>query len=577
MKQMDRMTLTNLHNIELPVNNNSFSTETARQIILDSLPFDVWMKDLNGRYIAVNQSFLNYTGLTEENIIGKTDFDLYPETEAKIYVASDAAVFDGSTQGFFESVIGEDWKEEYKHLVLDKSGTPIGTAGYSRYITDRKKMEEDLKESERSQGALISNLPGVAFRCVNDKDWTMSFLSDGCFELTGYQSEELNGEKGITYNDLISPRFRENNYSKWEQDALENRKSNDEYTIITKSGEEKWVWEQSVPVQDKDGNFTKREGLIIDINQTKQILKELDESEDRFRTIFEKAPIGIGIFHTDTGFVEQLNPMFEEIVGRTAQELRMLDWRSYSHPAEIQTNLDKLKKLKEKEINGFTMRKRYIKSDGTVVWVNMMIVPFKAETISDMHLCMIQDITDSKQKEDEIIYLSYHDTLTGLYNRTFFEEEKKRFDVRRKLPMSVIMGDVNGLKMINDTFGHDVGDILLREIATILVDTCRAEDIIARIGGDEFVILLEDMDEIAAKKLCDRIDKACKDYVNRSDRKVFYASISLGYATKNSLEKNVDLLLKDAEKMLYINKNAERQHTRDTIIRAAAKGQSPIK
>jgi diguanylate cyclase (GGDEF)-like protein/PAS domain S-box-containing protein len=527
----------------------------------------------SGRKIHCGESILcRIYRLVSRNIIGKTDFDLYPESEAKIYAASDAAVINGNTQGFFESLVGENWKEEYKHLVLDKTGNPIGTAGYSKYITDRKKMEEALKESERSQRALISNLPGVAFRCVNDKDWTMTFLSDGCYELTGYQPEELNGDNGLTYNDLISPRFREANYTKWEQDALENRKSNDEYTIITKSGEEKWVWEQSVPVQDKDGNFTKREGLIIDITQTKKILTELDESEDRFRTVFERAPIGIGIFHTDTGFVEQLNPRFEEIVGRTAQELRALDWRSYSHPEEIQTNLDKLKKLKQKEINGFTMRKRFVKPDGAIVWVNMMIVPFKAETISDMHLCMIQDITDSKKKEDEIIYLSYHDSLTGLYNRTFFEEEKKRYDVRRKLPMSVIMGDVNGLKMINDTFGHDVGDILLREIGTILLETCRAEDIIARTGGDEFVILLSDMDETAVEKLCCRIEEACKNYVNRIDRKIFYASISLGYATKTSTEQSIDMLLKDAEKMLYVKKNAERQNTRDTIIQAARKG-----
>ena len=574
MGQTDIMNSTSQYNKEPSANADALNIENARQIMLDSLPFDVWLKDIAGRYIAVNKSFAEYTGLPTDSIIGMTDFDLYPESEAKIYAASDEAVINGSTQGFFESLVGDNWKEEFKHLVIDEFGNAIGTAGYSRYITDRKKMEEALRESERSQGALISNLPGVAFRCANDKDWTMTFLSDGCYELTGYQPEELNGEKGITYNDLISPRFRESNYSKWEQDALENRKSNDEYTIVTKSGEERWVWEQSVPVQDKDGNFTKREGLIIDITETKRMLTELDESEDRFRTIFEKAPIGIGIFHTDTGFVEQLNPMFEQILGRTAQELRALDWRSYSHPAEIEYNLDKLKKLKQKEINGFTMRKRFIRPDGYTVWVNMMIVPFKAETISDMHLCMIQDITDSKKKEDEIIYLSYHDTLTGLYNRTFFEEEKKRFEVKRKLPISLIMGDVNGLKMINDTFGHDVGDILLREIGIILIETCRAEDVIARIGGDEFVILLSDTDQKAVEKLSDRIELACKNYVNRIDRKIFYASISLGHATKISAEQSIDTLLKDAEKMLYVKKNAERQNTRETIIQAAIKGQS---
>jgi diguanylate cyclase (GGDEF)-like protein/PAS domain S-box-containing protein len=551
---------------------DAISIDSARQIMLDSLPFDVWFKDLAGRYIAVNKSFAEYTGLAKEDILGKTDFDIYPEAEAKIYAASDAAVLDGSTQVFFDSIIGENWKEEFKVLVVDESGNIVGTAGYSRYITDRKKMEEALQESERSKGALISNLPGVAFRCINDKDWTMTFLSEGCFDLTGYRPEDLLGNKVISYNALISPKFRESNYDKWTQDAEENRKSNDEYIIITKSGEEKWVWEQSVPVQDKNGNFTEREGLIIDITQTKRMLTELDENEDRFRTIFEKAPIGIGIFHTDTGFVEQLNPMFEEIIGRKAEELRVLHWRSYSYPTEIQHNLDKLKELQKKEINGFTMRKRFIKPDGTIVWANMMIVPFKAETISNMHLCMIQDITDSKKKEDEIIYLSYHDSLTGLYNRTFFEEEKKRFDVKRKLPMSLIMGDVDGLKLINDTFGHDVGDILLREIGEILKDTCRAEDVIARIGGDEFVILLEDTNEKAAERLCSRIDEACKNYVKRIDRKIFYAGISLGFATKNTAEQSLDTLLKEAEKMLYIKKNAERQNTRDTIIQAAKKG-----
>ena len=568
---MDKGNSMKLNGTESTEKNDSISTEIVAQLILDNLPFSVWMKNLEGVYIAVNKYFAEYTGLPEEEIIGKTDFDLYEESEAKIYIATDAAVIGGNKQGFFESLVGENWKEEFKNLIFDESGKAIGTAGYSRFITDRKKMESALQESERSKAALISNLPGVAFRCINDKDWTMTFLSDGCFDLTGYLPEELLGNKIISYNELISQNFRDCNYSKWEQDAKENRKSNDEYIIKTKSGEEKWVWEQSVPVQDKYGNLTEREGFILDITETKRIIMELDESEDRFRTIFQKAPIGIGIFNTDNGFVDQLNPKFEEILGRTTQELKTHDWMFYSHSDEIQVNLDKLESFKKKEINGFTLRKRFIKPDGTIVWVNMMVAPFKSETISNKHLCMIQDITDSKKKEDEIIYLSYHDILTGLYNRTFFEEEKKRFGVKQRLPLSLIMGDVNGLKMINDTFGHEVGDILLREIGTILVETCRTEDIIARIGGDEFVILLADMDEESVEKLCMRIEAICKDYSDRKDRKIFYVSISLGFATKNTQEQSMDDLLRVAEKMLYVKKNAERKYTRNKIIQAAKK------
>ena len=543
----------------------------ALQLMIDNLPFDVWMKDLDGRYLAVNKSFLAYAGMPMEKVIGASDEELYPPEEAAIYIASDQAVLTGETQGYFESMVESKWKEEYKSLALDDDGQRIGTTGFSRDITQRKEMERELEESERSKAILLSNLPGVAYRCKNDDDWTMTFLSDGCYELTGYYPEELLNNNLISYNQLISPKFRDEIYERWNNDIRANRKSNDEYVIVTRSGEEKWVWEQSVPIADKDGNLTESEGFILDITANKNMLTELDASEDRFRTVFEKAPIGIGIFNTNTGFMYQINPKLAEILGRTPEELSTLDWMSYSHPAEIQENLDKLEQLKNKKISSFSMNKRYIRPDGTIVWVNMMIVPFKAETISELHLCMIEDITDKKQKEDEIIYLSYHDSLTGLYNRTFFEEEKRRFDASRRLPMSVIMGDVNGLKLINDSFGHNAGDDLLREIGALLLETCRGEDIIARIGGDEFVILLSGTGETGAERLCQRIYKACKTYEKRPDKQTFCLSISLGHATKNANDMGIDDLLREAEHMLYRKKNPERKKVRNAILSAVKK------
>lgn len=543
----------------------------ALQLVIDNLPFDVWMKDLHGRYLAVNKSFVAYAGAPMDAIIGATDRDLYPEEEAAIYLETDRAVLTGEKQGYFESVVGGKWKEEFKDVARDEHGTIIGTTGYSRDITDRKQLERELAESERTKAILISNLPGVAYRCKNDDNWTMTFLSEGCYELTGYRPEELLNNNVISYNELISPKFRDVVYEKWNDDVLANRKSNDEYIIITKSGEEKWVWEQSVPVADQDGNLTESEGFILDITANKNALAELDASEDRFRTVFEKAPIGIGIFNTKTGYLEQSNPKFAEILDRPAEELRTLDWQSYSHPGELKENLEKLHQLNKKLIDSFKMNKRYIRPDGSTVWVNMMIVPFQAETISDMHLCMIEDITEKKQKEEEIIYLSYHDSLTGLYNRTFFEEEKRRFDASRRLPMSVIMGDVNGLKLINDSFGHHAGDNMLREIGNLLKQTCRAEDVIARIGGDEFVILLDGTGATGAERLCQRIYKACKDYEKRMDKDAFYLSISLGYATKNANDVGMDDLLREAEHMLYKKKNPERKKVRTNILSAVKK------
>jgi diguanylate cyclase (GGDEF)-like protein/PAS domain S-box-containing protein len=552
----------------MPSNAKKISFEQALQLVIDNLPFDVWMKDLDGRYMAVNKSFVAYAGVPHDKILGASDLELYPRAEAEIYLASDRAVMTGESQGYFESIVEGKWKEEFKNLAIDDQGDLVGTTGFSRDITHRKQIEKALEESERSKAILISNLPGVAYRCKNDDDWTMTFLSDGCFDLTGYYPEELLNNNTISYNELISPKFRDVVSEQWAKDIEANIKSNDEYVIITKTGEEKWVWEQSIPVPDKDGNLTESEGFILDITASKKALEALDESEDRFRTIFEKAPIGIGIFNTDTGFMYQINPKFAEILGRTMEELATLDWKSYSHPMELQENIDKLDQLKKKKISSFSMNKRFIKPDGSSVWVNMMIVPFKAETISDMHLCMIEDITEKKQKEEEIIYLSYHDSLTGLYNRTFFEEEKRRFDASRRLPVSIIMGDVNGLKLINDSFGHSAGDTLLREIGAVLQETCRAEDVIARIGGDEFVIMLYGTGETGAEKLCQRIYNACKVYEKRSDRQTFYLSISLGHATKTTNDSSIDDLLREAEHMLYRKKNPERKKVRTTILNA---------
>jgi diguanylate cyclase (GGDEF)-like protein/PAS domain S-box-containing protein len=552
-----------------------YSSETeyikAIESIIDNMPFNTWFKDKNGRYIAVNNDFEVYAGMPREKIIGKTDSDIYPKEEAEVYIASDNSVIEGKSQGYFESIVNGKWKEEYKKAAFDDKGVLIGTTGFSRDITKRKQIEEELKESERSKAVLVSNLPGVAYRCLNDGDWTMTFLSEGCLELTGYEPEELIGNKKVSYNELISPIFKNAMYLKWKDDIAGNLKSSDEYTIITKTGEVKWVWDQSVGVYGKDGTLSESEGFIMDITESKRAIESLNEREDRFRTVFEKAPLGIGIFNTNTGFVYQVNHKFAEILGRPIEDLYKLDWKSYSHPDEIDENISKLNLLQSNKIVGFSMNKRYFKKDGSIVWVNMTIAPFKEESIQDMHLCMIEDITEKKKREEEINYISYHDVLTGLYNRTFFEEEKMRLDMSRKFPISVIMGDVNGLKLMNDSFGHAKGDELLKEIANILKSTCRGDDIIARIGGDEFVILMTQTDSQGAKEACARIYNECQNFEKNRDRKTYYLSISLGYATKSKEGNSMDDLIKEAETMLYIKKNQEKEEVNRNVLEALKK------
>ncbi len=292
---------------------------------------------------------------------------------------------------------------------------------------------------------------------------------------------------------------------------------------------------------------------------------DLKESELRFRTMFEQAPIGIAIANDYK--IIYVNLMYEKITGMSKEQICSLDWESYTHPDDLEQDKKQYQKLKSGEIESYSMPKRYIKPDGHIVWVNMTIAPLKVgSNLTESHLCMIEDITERKQKEEKILYLNYHDILTGLYNRTFFDKEQRRLDRPDQLPMSFIIGDINGLKIINDAFGHAQGDKLLIETAKILKNCCRARDIIARTGGDEFCIILPKTDSNTAKIIYKKIKTACEEYAVRADKDGYFTSISLGYSTKNSEEEPFDSVYKEAEENMYRRKLLEHKSLHSSLM-----------
>ncbi|MCX8082524.1 MAG: diguanylate cyclase [bacterium] len=152
--------------------------------------------------------------------------------------------------------------------------------------------------------------------------------------------------------------------------------------------------------------------------------------------------------------------------------------------------------------------------------------------------------------EDRIWYLSIHDTLTGLYNRAYLEEEMERLDTERQLPLSMIMVDLNNLKKMNDTYGHIAGDEMLKKVADILKISCRKEDIVARWGGDEFVIFLPQTDVNTVISICNRIIENCKEIYVKGEK----ISIAIGCSTKENIEKDLMTVLNEAEEKMYKHK-----------------------
>jgi diguanylate cyclase (GGDEF)-like protein len=175
---------------------------------------------------------------------------------------------------------------------------------------------------------------------------------------------------------------------------------------------------------------------------------------------------------------------------------------------------------------------------------------------------IFRDITQRKAQAEKIEFLSYHDHLTGLYNRRYFEEELKRIDGRRHYPLSIVMGDINSLKMINDAFGHLAGDGIIYATGKVIKKCCRPTDHATRWGGDEFVLLLPNTDGETAKKIVERMNQAAA--LASVDQGVL--SIAFGWDTKYAVTENIMTVFKNAEGRMYKQKLKMKPEVREMTI-----------
>lgn len=191
-----------------------------------------------------------------------------------------------------------------------------------------------------------------------------------------------------------------------------------------------------------------------------------------------------------------------------------------------------------------------------------VIKQFEQENEKDAIMLILSDISEKYAAENQILFLSYHDKLTGLFNRAYIDSIMQEFYDERKLPISLIMADMNGLKLSNDIFGHALGDQLLISIAQVFNECCRQSDIVARWGGDEFLIILPKTNQKACETICKRIKSTCR----KSAHDPIELSVSLGTATRNNLKDDLMDCFRRAESAMYENKLLESKDNRQRII-----------
>lgn len=267
-----------------------------------------------------------------------------------------------------------------------------------------------------------------------------------------------------------------------------------------------------------------------------QALVALKESEEKYRSIFSNDYFALCVLNIDTFHFSDVNEGFANLYGypREAFLSGMTLRQLLANPNE-QAELA----ARQHERSIFIPMQRHKKKDGTIFPAQIMAGPL---VIKGRHFvtAMVQDITSRVKTEEKLRYLSTHDGLTRLFNRNFFETEVERLEKGRLFPISIIVADVDGLKTVNDRFGHAAGDLLLKNTADVLLSSFRAEDVVARIGGDEFAVLLPDMDEESANLAYNRVRKSLADYnLTHPD---FPLELSMGVTTGGQNDHIKDLL-----------------------------------
>lgn len=511
-------------------------------------------------YIEINNAFEKYTGFKAEDIIGKRISEVLPQ----IYESEFNWV------GIYGNIALNGGEEEYEQY-FEPFGKWYKIQVYSpeKYyfitsiieITKQKLLHEKLESSERMLWNVMDTIPtrifwkGLDFKYLG---CSKSFARDAGFS----SSKEVIGKDDYE----MSWRKLADIYHKEDQYVFETGCSMLDYEqcLINSDGETRFLRTSKIPLYDNNNNIYGMMGIYEDITERKKSEELLKESQLRYEQLAE-ASRSVAWEVDKKGMYTYISPVCEKVFGYKPEEVI---GKMYFYDLAMEEDREEIMEhgyavLKQKGILS-DYEYRIKNKSNKVIWLLSNGFPILDEhgEVSAFRGIDI-DITYLKEIEDKIRYLSFHDQLTGLYNRRFFEEELKRLDTERNLPLSLAMIDVNGLKLVNDAFGHKSGDRMLKKVGQIIKKECRTDDIIARIGGDEFVILLPKTNYSDAVIILDRIHKA----VEKENIEAINLSISYGCDTKRKKSESMEDVFKIAETNMYKLKTSQRTNLRRETIK----------
>ncbi len=425
-----------------------------------------------------------------------------------------------------------------------------------------------VKNSNPGQEALFvaEHSPDLLFSYSLDRE-CFAYVSNSVEQLFGYSCEEV---LKLPLEQVLSPtshRFFTEQLTLRLKLFLKNEQAlhvnTDELEVEQKNGAS-----LSCDVTSKCVRAESGELFLVG---TARVLEFTESSEDELITMLNKyrdilASIEEGYYEVDLeGKITFFNEAAARICGYTQVEFAALDYTElFQDDQAVYQRFNQVFRSGKPE-SGFTTA--LVCKGGNTMHIELSISPVcdAGGRISGFR-GLARDVTEKIIFQQQLEYHSMHDQLTGLYNRNYFEEELRRLRKSREYPVSMVSADVNGLKLINDTMGHDHGDRLLQAAASVLKDSLRGSDVLARVGGDEFSAILIRADEHVAEKVMNRVRKNIKVYNDKDPS--LYLSLSLGAATAITADTTFNELLKQADDRMYRDKFSPSSRVRGKIVKS---------
>ncbi len=538
--------------------------------IFENISEGIYQTTPEGRFISVNPAMVKMFGYTS----GAEMIDSVKDIKGQLYVDP------GDRERQFEVFKNQDlfeyeaemyrkdgqklWMSLKTRVIRKQDGDVSYVEGICRDITAQKMAEIEIRESHHFLERVIESLPDATM--VIDWQGRVVFWNKAIEEMTGVSKQDMIGRGDFEYaipfygkpcpilvdvalnpDDVYDQMQEKYKIINIDGETL----SSEIYLPTTNNGRGSYLWVTASRLLDSGGNVIGAIESIRDISER----KEMDKARAKDSAIQRMTLLSIGdaVISTDKyGNITLFNKAAEDLTGWTQEEAlkRPLEdvFNIYNELTGARCDNPAHEVLKTGEIVQLSDQTVLVAKDGTERSIEDSAAPIKDEKGNINGVVLVfRDFTDKKARQDEIAYLSYHDHLTGLYNRRFLEEEIRRLDTERNLPITLIMGDINGLKLTNDAFGHRAGDRLLTIVSDIMRKECRTDDVIARVGGDEFVFLLPKTEDRKAQAIVERINAR----LARTKIDSIIPSVSFGWATKHEISESIENVSKLAEDHMY--------------------------